>query len=156
MHTKETHFYLTDILHKLILTNSYVSKYPNNFLARFHEFSGSQSFLLVSIFPSRPFVLLVINCSSFLTMVAKFQSEMASTIARNTMLKTVLQGQKSKDPNARVFTDTSGRVFETLHLDWSRIYTIFYNEDFSIIPTTIPHMQGFGIPSSTVLLHNLL
>ena len=29
MHTKETHFYLRDILHKLILTNSYVSKYPN-------------------------------------------------------------------------------------------------------------------------------
>ena len=29
MHTKETHFYLMDILHKLILTNSYVSKYPN-------------------------------------------------------------------------------------------------------------------------------
>ena len=29
MHTKETYFYLMDILHKLILTNSYVSKYPN-------------------------------------------------------------------------------------------------------------------------------
>ena len=31
MHTKETHFYLTDILHKLILTNSQVSKYPNTY-----------------------------------------------------------------------------------------------------------------------------
>ena len=29
MHTKETNFYLTDILHNLILTNSEVSKYPN-------------------------------------------------------------------------------------------------------------------------------
>ena len=46
MHTKETHFYLMDILHKLILTNSQVSKYPNIFV----EFNDQQRFFIEQCF----------------------------------------------------------------------------------------------------------
>ena len=37
----------------------------------------------------------------------------------------------TKDPNFGVFSDTSGRVSETYQLDWSRIYSIFDNNDLS-------------------------
>ena len=37
----------------------------------------------------------------------------------------------TKDPNFGVFFDTSSRVTETYHLDWSQVYSIFYNNDLS-------------------------
>ena len=39
----------------------------------------------------------------------------------------------TKDPNFGIFSDTSGRVTETYQIDWSRIYSIFDNDDFSNI-----------------------
>ena len=66
-------------------------------------------------------------------MVAKIQSEKASATTKNTRSKTALQEQKNKDPNTGVFTDTSGYVSESLIIEWSRIYTIFDNDDFSSI-----------------------
>ena len=45
-----------------------------------------------------------------------------------------LQEQRSKDPNVGIFTDTSGRISENLYLEWSRIYSVFDNDDFSAIP----------------------
>ena len=44
-----------------------------------------------------------------------------------------IQEQKIKDPNASVFTDTSGYVSESSYVDWSRIYSIFYSDDFSSV-----------------------
>ena len=66
-------------------------------------------------------------------MVAKIQSEIMSTTSRNTRLKTTLEEKKNKYPNAGVFIDTSGHVFDTLYLDWSRIYAIFDNDDLSSV-----------------------
>ena len=37
----------------------------------------------------------------------------------------------TKDPNFSVFSDTSGQVIETYQLDWSQVYSIFYNNDVS-------------------------
>ena len=37
----------------------------------------------------------------------------------------------TKDPNFGVFYDISGRVSETYQLDWSRVYSIFDNNDLS-------------------------
>ena len=37
----------------------------------------------------------------------------------------------TRDPNFGVFSDTSSRVSETYHLDWSRVYSIFDNNDLS-------------------------
>ena len=68
-----------------------------------------------------------------LNMVSKIQSKMVFTTSRNTRSKTTLEEQKNKDPNAGVFTYTSGCVSDTLYLDWSRIYTIFYNDDLSSV-----------------------
>ena len=39
----------------------------------------------------------------------------------------------TKDPNFGIFSDTSGRVSETYEVYWSRIYSIFYNNDLSDI-----------------------
>ena len=64
-------------------------------------------------------------------MVAKIQSEKVFATNRNTRSKSALQEKKNKDPNASVFTDTSGYVSESLIIDWPRIYTIFDNDDFS-------------------------
>ena len=69
-------------------------------------------------------------------MVAKFVSKYTSksaNMSRNTRSKTALNKQKSKDPNAGISTNTSGQEPETLHLDWSRVYVIFDNDDFSTI-----------------------
>ena len=35
----------------------------------------------------------------------------------------------TKDPNFGFFSDTSGRVTKTYQIDWSRIYSIFYNDN---------------------------
>ena len=54
----------------------------------------------------------------------------------------------TKDPNFEVFSDTSGRVSETYQLDWSRIYSIFYNADLSDIQDDQPiykRIRDFGI-----------
>ena len=59
---------------------------------------------------------------------------MASLMPIKTRSKTVLQEQRSKDPNAETFTDTSGRVSENVNLNWSRIYSIFDNDDLLAIP----------------------
>ena len=56
-----------------------------------------------------------------------------STTSRNTKSKIALEEQKKKDPNVGLFTDTSGCVSDTLYLDWSRIYNIFYNDDISSV-----------------------
>ena len=66
-------------------------------------------------------------------MVAKFRAEMTSPARINIRSKTALQEQKSKYPNVEIFTDTSGRISENLHLDWSRIYSIFDNDNFLAI-----------------------
>ena len=60
-----------------------------------------------------------VNLNSFhcLDIVSKLESDMVSTTSRNTRLKTTLQEKKNKDPNIGVFTDTSGHVSDTLHLD---------------------------------------
>ena len=39
----------------------------------------------------------------------------------------------TKDPNFGIFSDTSGRVTKTYQIDWSRIYSIFDNENLSDI-----------------------
>ena len=59
---------------------------------------------------------------------------MASSARINTRLKMTMQEEMSKDPNVGVFIDTSGRISENQYLDWSRISSIFYNDDFSAIP----------------------
>ena len=59
---------------------------------------------------------------------------MASLIPRKTRSKTALQEQRSKDPNARIFTDTSGQISKNVYLNWSRIYSVFDNDDFLAIP----------------------
>ena len=66
-------------------------------------------------------------------MVAKIQSEKVSATSRNTRSKSALQEQKNKDPNAGIFTDTSGYVSKSLIIEWSRIYTIFNNDDLSSV-----------------------
>ena len=40
-----------------------------------------------------------------------------------------------------MFTDTSGRVSDTVHMDWSRIYFIFLNENFSSFTHDLPTYQ---------------
>ena len=52
--------------------------------------------------------------------------------------KKALQEQRSKDPNAEMFTDTTGRISENVYVDWSRIYSIFDNNDLSAIPQDQP------------------
>ena len=63
-------------------------------------------------------------------MVAKIQSDKAPSTTKNTISKTTIQEQKNKDPNAGVFTNTSGYVSETSYIEWSRIFDIFDNDDF--------------------------
>ena len=66
-------------------------------------------------------------------MVAKIQSEEVSSTSRNTRSKSSLRELKNKDRNASVFTDTSGYVSERLIIEWSRIYTVFDNDDLSSV-----------------------
>ena len=39
----------------------------------------------------------------------------------------------TKDPKFCIFSDTSGKVTETYQIDWSRVYSIFDNDDLSDI-----------------------
>ena len=70
---------------------------------------------------------------------------MAFVGCKNTRSKTDLQ-ERCKDPNAGDFTDTNGPISENQYFDWSRIYSVFYNDDFS----GIPHDQSayIGIQTS--------
>ena len=79
----------------------------------------------------------------FIIMVSKFQSKLiskAASMSRNTRSKIALNEQKSEEPNVDIsfFTDTNERVYETLHLDQSRIYCIFDNDNFSVITHNQP------------------
>ena len=80
-----------------------------------------------------------LNSQSFLEMVVKIQSEKVFSMARDSRSKTALREKKIKDPNSVVFTDTRGHVSDSSYLDWSRIYSIFYSDDFS----SIAHDQPF-------------
>ena len=85
-------------------------------------------------------------------MVAKFVSEFTSKYAnmsKNTISKTALNEKNSKEPNVGIFSDTSGRVSKILHLDWSRIYLIFGNDNFS----TITHDQQAFVNINKSQLH---
>ena len=87
-------------------------------------------------------------------MVAKFASEFTSkstNMSKNTRSKTTLNEEKRKDPNVGIFTNTSGRVYETLHLEWSRIYSMFDNGDFS----AITHDQPAYAKISNSQLHSI-
>ena len=39
----------------------------------------------------------------------------------------------TKDPKFGIFPDTSGRISETYQIEWSQVYSIFYNDDLSDI-----------------------
>ena len=54
-----------------------------------------------------------------------------SKMPRISRCKNLQKDMLTKEPNFGVFSDTSGRVSETYQLDWSRIYSIFYNNDLS-------------------------
>ena len=85
-------------------------------------------------------------------MVAKFATDFTSkstSTTINTKSKTALQEQMSKDPNTGIFTDTSGRVSETLNLNWSRIYLILDNDNLS----TITQDQFSYVNNRNCLLH---
>ena len=71
-------------------------------------------------------------------MVAKFLLDFTSKMSMKTRSKTALQEQKRKEPNSRIFTNTTRWVDENLYFDWSRIYSIFDNDDFSAIPHDQP------------------
>ena len=60
-----------------------------------------------------------------------------------------LQEQRSKDPNAKIFIESRGRISENLNLDWSRIYSTFNNDDFS----ALPHEQPTYINIKSSQLH---
>ena len=52
-----------------------------------------------------------------------------SKTPRITQCKNLQKDMLTKDLNFSVFFDTSGRVSETYQLDWSRVYSIFDNND---------------------------
>ena len=54
-------------------------------------------------------------------------------MARITCCKSLQKDMLTKDPNFGIFFDTSGRVIETYQIDWSRVYSIFHNDDLSNI-----------------------
>ena len=54
-----------------------------------------------------------------------------SKTPRFTRSKNIQKDMFTKDPNFSVFSHTSSRVAETYHLDWSRVYSIFNNNDLS-------------------------
>ena len=59
--------------------------------------------------------------------------------------------KKRKDPNADIFSDTSGWVLETFYVDWSKIYAIFDNSDFF----AITHDQLVYAKISNSYLHRI-
>ena len=67
-------------------------------------------------------------------MVSRCLPYFTSNMSMKTRSKTYLQGKKSKDPISGIFSDTTSCTDETLHVDWSKIYSIYDNDDFSAIP----------------------
>ena len=55
----------------------------------------------------------------------------------------------NKDPNVGVFINISGHVSDTLYLDWSRIYSVFDNDDFS----SVTHDQAAYLQIRNSWLH---
>ena len=66
----------------------------------------------------------------FMPLNIVFQFSKMSWITR---LKNIQKDMLTKDPNFGIFSNTSGKVTETYQIDWSRIYSIFDNDDFSDI-----------------------
>ena len=60
-------------------------------------------------------------------------------MARTTRCKSTHKDMLTKDPNFEFFSDTSGRVTETYQIDWSRIYSIFDNDEFLGIQHNQPY-----------------
>ena len=54
-----------------------------------------------------------------------------SKTPRITRSKNLQKDMFTRDPNFGVFSDTRSHVTETYHLDWSKVYSIFYNNDLS-------------------------
>ena len=54
-----------------------------------------------------------------------------SKTPRFTRCKDIQKDMFTKDPNFGVFSDTSSWVTKTYQLDWSRVYSIFDNNDLS-------------------------
>ena len=50
---------------------------------------------------------------------------------RITRSKNLQKDMFTKDPNFGVFSNISGKVYETYQLDWSRVYSIFDNNELS-------------------------
>ena len=61
-----------------------------------------------------------------------------SKTPRITKCKNLQKDMLTKDPNFGVFSNTSVRVSETYQLDWSKIYSIFDNDDLSYIQDDQP------------------
>ena len=69
-------------------------------------------------------------------------------MAQTTRCKSTHKDMLTKDPNFGFFSDTSGRFIETYQIDWSRIYSIFYNDNLSDIQNDQPTYQkisDFGL-----------
>ena len=49
--------------------------------------------------------------------------------ARIIHCKSIQKDMLTKDPNFGIFSDSSRRVIETYQIDWSRVYSIFDNDD---------------------------
>ena len=57
------------------------------------------------------------------------QSFQFSKMARTTRCKNIQKDMLTKDPNFGIFSDTNGRIIEIYQIDWTRIYSNFYNDD---------------------------
>ena len=71
-------------------------------------------------------------------------------MSRISRCKNLERDMLTKDPNFGIFFDTSGRVSETYQVDWSRIYSIFNNNDLSDIQndqSTYQRIRDPGIHS---------
>ena len=66
--------------------------------------------------------------------------------------KNLLDDLKSRDPNVRVYTDTKGDVTETFTLDWSRIYSIFDNDDLLEVENHSHDFQNIAQPQIHVIV----
>ena len=54
-------------------------------------------------------------------------------MVRITCCKGLQKDMLTKDPKFGIFSDTSGRIIDSYHIEWPRLYAIFDNDDFSDI-----------------------
>ena len=73
-------------------------------------------------------------------------------MSRNTRYKTALNKKNAKDPDFGILSNTIGCVSKAYHLDYSRIYSIFYSDFF----TTIQHGQSSFINISKSQIHAIV